>query len=141
MKKTTIKKIAAILTATLCIGVLAGCGSSKKADSYYFQNNTGAVMQEVYVSSMSSDEWGDKLNDSTISNGKTVAFSNSTLVDGVGASYDIGTIDANGVNYDFYEVPINDQDTLSVGPANGESATLTVTSEGGQTTTYEGYSY
>ena len=141
MKKINMKKIAAILTATLCIGVLAGCGSSKKADSFYFTNNTGAVMQEVYVSSMSSDEWGDKLNDSTISNGKTVVFSNSNLVDGVGASYDIGTIDANGVNYDFYEVPINDQDTLSVGPANGESATLTVTSEGGQTTTYEGYSY
>ncbi len=43
-------------------------------------------MQEVYVSSMSNDEWGDKLNDSTISNGKTITLSNSTLVDGVGAS-------------------------------------------------------
>lgn len=141
MKKINTKKIAAILTATLCIGVLAGCGSSKKADSYYFTNNTGATMQEVYVSSMSNDEWGDKLNDSTINNGKTITLSNSTLVDGVGASYDIGTIDTNGVNYDFYEVPINDQDTLSVGPANGETVTLTVTSEGGQTTTYEGYAY
>ena len=141
MKKINTKKIAAILTATLCIGVLAGCGSSKKADSYYFTNNTGATMQEVYVSSMSNDEWGDKLNDSTISNGKTITLSNSTLVDGVGASYDIGTIDTNGVNYDFYEVPINDQDTLSVGPANGDTVTLTVTSGSGTTTTYEGYAY
>ena len=98
-------------------------------------------MQEVYVSSMSNDEWGDKLNDSTISNGKTITLSNSTLVDGVGASYDIGTIDTNGLNYDFYEVPINDQDTLSVGPANGDTVTLTVTSGSGQTTTYEGYAY
>ncbi|MCR5510296.1 hypothetical protein SAMN02910292_01816 [Lachnospiraceae bacterium XBB2008] len=141
MKKINTKKIAAVLTATLCIGVLAGCGSSKKADSYYFTNNTGATMQEVYVSSMSNDEWGDKLNDSTISNGKTITLSNSTLVDGVGASYDIGTIDTNGLNYDFYEVPINDQDTLSVGPANGDTVTLTVTSGSGQTTTYEGYAY
>lgn len=141
MKKINTKKIAAVLTATLCIGILAGCGSSKKADSYYFTNNTGATMQEVYVSSMSNDEWGDKLNDSTISNGKTITLSNSTLVDGVGASYDIGTIDTNGLNYDFYEVPINDQDTLSVGPANGDTVTLTVTSGSGQTTTYEGYAY
>ena len=141
MTKINTKKIAAVLTATLCIGVLAGCGSSKKADSYYFTNNTGATMQEVYVSSMSNDEWGDKLNDSTIGNGKTITLSNSTLVDGVGASYDIGTIDTNGLNYDFYEVPINDQDTLSVGPANGDTVTLTVTSGSGQTTTYEGYAY
>ena len=141
MKKINTKKIAAILTATLCIGVLAGCGSSKKADSFYFTNNTGATMNEVYVSSMSNDEWGDRLNESTIANGKTITLSNSVLVDGVGASYDIGTLDENQVNYDFYEVQINDQDTLSIGPANGEVATLTVTSEGGQTTTYEGYVY
>ena len=141
MKKINIKKIAAVLAATLLIGVLTGCGSVKASDSFYFTNNTGATMQEFYVSSMSADEWGEKLNSSTISNGSTIAISNSKLTDGVGASYDIGAIDTNGVNYDFYEVPIYDQDTLSIGPANGETATLTVTAADGKTATYEGYAY
>ncbi len=138
MKKIT--KITAICLVMLTAFMLMACGGPI-TDVFYFQNDCGAEMDGFHVSSTTADDWGEPLNLSSVSKGSKITLGTVKLTDGVGASYDIGAIDHNGMNYEFYDVPINELDILAIGPAEGDSCTLTVTSADGNTQTYEGYAY
>ena len=142
MKKRLIAIVTLIAVCAMTLGLLTACGSSEPlTDVFYFQNDCGEQMDGFYVSSLSADTWGDALNYAAVSKGGQIHIDNSKLVDGVGATYDIGAIDHSAMNYEFYEVPVNDGDILAIGPASGDTATLTVTGADGSVTTYEGYAY
>ncbi len=135
------KKVLSILIAVLMIAALCACSSeSAKEDSICFRNEVGAGMDGFYISSVNSEEWGDKLNYARVSDGNSIYIDADKLTDGSGALYDIGTIDENGMAYDVYEVPISIGDTIAIS-VDGDTAIATITSADGVSTVYTGDAY
>ena len=133
------KKALSILLAVLMLAVLCACGGAD-VDYIYFQNDTGAKVDGFYISSTTSDTWGDALNFSSISIGAKVYFNVDRLAEGPGYDYDVGAIDENGMIYEFYDIPVNIDDVLAIS-ADGEVAYLNRTDAEGNATLYEGYAY
>ena len=132
------KKVFCILTALLLLLALCAC-SAEDTDCFYFKNETGAKIHGFYVSAMDSDEWGDKLNYAIVSQNGQITIDISKLPNGAG-SYDIGAIDENEINYDFYEIPIAVGDILALS-RSGDTAILNITHADGTANEYFGYAY
>ena len=136
MKKT---RIFALAAAILLLAALCACDA--KPSELTFVNKTGVQLHSIYISSVEKDEWADPVNYAKLSDGSRIHFE-FDKVDGDGPGmYDIGAVDADNLNYDFYEVPLAIGDTITMLPAEGEYGTLTVTSADGTVTEYEGYCY
>ena len=88
------------------------------------QNNLDTEIHSFYVSSPSSDSWGERVNSSHIAAGAALRLDSSCLVDGNG-SYDIAAVDENKMNYDIYGVELAAGDTIAIS-ADGDVSTITV---------------
>ena len=140
MKKSIKRRIVAVL-AVCALMAFAACGNTTPTTDYvYFQNDTSNKMDGVYLTPSSNDQWGDKLNYSSVSAGGKIHMDVKCLTEGSGAEYDFGTIDENGLNFEIYNVKINAGDTLAVS-GDSTKATITVTAIDGTVTSYDAYTY
>ena len=135
MKKGILVFLTVLLLAALAL--CAGC-SSPDADYIYFQNDLDAKVDGFYISSVSSDEWGEKLNLAPVGAGGNIHIDPDKLVDGLGVAYDIGAIDETGMGYDVYDVVLDVNDTIALS-VDGEDAIITVTSPDGSSEVYYGW--
>ena len=133
------KKTIGIILAVLMLTALCACGIGEDVDCIYFQNDTGAKIHGLHITSASSDSWGDPLNYADISVGSKIIVDMEKLTEGPGV-YDVGAIDENGMNYDVYEVTLNIDDTIRLS-AEDDTAILIVTSADGGSETYYGLAY
>ena len=93
----------------------------------YFTNNTGVMVESVYVSPQTSSTWGHSINTAQILPGETVPLFVPDLTDDYW-DYDIAAVDANGLNYDCYGTVLHTGDTILLGASYNGSATLTIQS-------------
>ena len=107
-------------------------------DSLTVVNSTGATIA-VYINSSSNENWGDKVCD-PIANGSARALSYSEIIGTDTGTFDVGTIDANGMNRDFYGITFFEDDVMEI-TANGNTAKLVVTHTDGSRDTYDGQCY
>ena len=94
---------------------------------------------DVYINSSSNENWGDKVCD-PIANGSARALSYSEIIGTDTGTFDVGTIDANGMNRDFYGITFFEDDVMEI-TANGNTAKLVVTHTDGSRDTYDGQCY
>ena len=118
-----------------------GDGAAAEADSIWFRNDSGALLAGVYVSPTDADYWGERLNPAAIGDGEGFSLGADALSQGPGIEYDVGAVDENDMMYEFYGIPLQTGDTMTLLIPEGETSTLTVTDADGNTTTYEGYCF
>ena len=78
-----------------------------------FTNSVGSTLSGVYISSVSEEDWSDKLNSGSVRDGASIRIPFDSFSDG-GSEYDVGFIDANGVNYDIFGVTLHAGDALAL---------------------------
>ena len=132
------KRILSILLAVMLLAALCACG--EPGEQIAFRNDTGEKIAGFYISSVTSEDWGDKLNYASVGVGSTIHVDAACLTDGPGVEYDIGAIDETGFGYDVYEVPLQVGDTIALS-AEGDTAIVIVTGENGSVNEYYGYAY
>ncbi len=78
-----------------------------------FTNGVGSTLNGVHISSVSEEDWSDKLNSAGVRDGASIRIPFDSFSDG-GSEYDVGFIDANGVNYDIFGVTLHPGDALAL---------------------------
>ena len=140
MKK--IRIAALIVAAVIFAALLCACGEEHEYE-LFFHNSVGIKVDSLYFSASTNDTWGSAVNFAPISVDATIHFDfDSMNVDGDGPGvYDIGAVDETGLNYDIFEVTLAVGDTITLYPAEGEIARITVTHADGTASDYEGFAY
>ena len=139
--KKRIRILAFVLVLICAAATLCACGDNQNQDYVYFQNDTGVKVVGFYISSVSADTWGDRLNLATVGVGSKIHIDPAkALPDGAGTTYDVGVLDSSDMVYEIYDVVLNLNDVISV-RGEGEDAILTVTDAQGGVTEYIGYVY
>lgn len=136
-------RIAVIIAAALIFtALLCACGEEHEYE-LFFHNSVGVKVDSLYFSASTNDQWGDAVNLAPISVDATIHFDfDSMNVDGDGPGlYDIGAVDETGLNYDIFEVTLAVGDTITLYPAEGETARITVSHADGTSSDYEGFAY
>ena len=128
-----------ILMAVMISVVLIGCKSKDNADYIIFHNRLDAVVHGGHISSVDLESWGDPLNKEKVARNSQIIIDFQKLPNGAGA-YDIGVIDENGMNYDFYGVFLERGDTITL-ISDEDQVTATVTSQDESRRTYIGEVY
>ena len=103
----------------------------------FFQNTMDVAIDGLFISN--SDSWGDPVNDDPIEAGGSFILDISKLPDGPG-TYDIGALDANGRNYDVYEVPLDGKHLVGISSVE-DAAYIVLIDENGETETFTGEAY
>lgn len=130
--------LAFLLTALLALSLL-GCGEV----DLKFKNETGTTLDNVYLSAVSQDAWGDPVSHARISNGNSIVFDFKDF-GGEPGIYDFGAINSDGRSFDVYDVPLAVGDELTLGPeiaGDPATTTLTVKHRDGSVDTYTGYCF
>lgn len=141
------KKRVMILTALLTALLLfAGCSAGEASKTgITFRNNTGTTLDNLYLTSVNSDVWGDPLTSSRLKDGGTAHISFSKIGGASGELFDFGAINSDGRCFDVYDLELRDGDTLELGPETTidglASTTMIVTHADGTMDTYFGYCY
>ena len=140
--KKTIRIAAAVVSALMLLAVMCACGEEHEYQ-LFFHNSTGVKVDSLYFSSASNDTWGNPVNLASISVDATIHFDfDSMNVDGDGPGvYDIGAVDETGLNYDIFEITLAIGDTITLYPADGDMAKISVSHADGTATDYEGFAY
>ena len=140
--KKTVRIIAAAVSLMIMLAVMCSCGEEHEYQ-LFFHNSTGVKVDSLYFSSAANDTWGNPVNLASISVDATIHFDfDSMNVDGEGPGvYDIGAVDETGINYDIFEVDLAVGDTITLYPAEGEAARISVSHADGTSTDYEGFAY
>lgn len=103
------------------------------------ENKLETNINAFYISPINNDEWGEPLSEDIPSGARVeVSLSAAPLIPGVAS--DVGVIDENAVNYDFYVVDLAYGDVLTI-EGSREGAVLTVTHSDGTSKQYEAEIY
>ena len=133
MKNKCFLRLACVLLAALMLSfLLAACGKEKPYE-LHFKNGLSAKLHQIFISPSDSETWGGEdnlINLADVGAGSTIGFDFSKFGGTDGGTYDIGTIDENGMNYDCYEVVLKTGDEISLVPS-GDGAIFTVTHQDG----------
>ena len=141
------KKGLIICTALLTVLLLlAGCSAGKAPKTgITLRNNTGTTLDNLYLTPVNSDVWGDPLTSSRLKDGDTVHVSFSKTGGASGELFDFGAINSEGRCFDVYDMVLSDGDVLELGPETTidglASTTMIVTHPDGTTDTYLGYCF
>ena len=136
--KTTCRVFALLLTLVLALCLMTACGEGSTSE-LSFENKLSTTIDNIYISDVNSDSWGDPVNLAKVNSGHSIQFDFSKF-NGQPGTYDIGAIDENAMNYDIYEVPLAIGDQISVS-GNSSSATYTMTHADGTSDQYDAYIY
>ena len=134
-----LRLICMAFVATLAVALCA-CGGPDPASGITFRNATDDIdVAGFYISSTTSDNWGEHCNSSTVKAGSETVIDDDVLVDGTGVAYDVAAYDGESMVYEFYEVTLDAGYTIEL-EASGiaTTPTLTVTDAAGGTQVYEG---
>lgn len=134
-----LRLICMAFVATLAVALCA-CGGPDPASGITFRNATDDIdVAGFYISSTTSDNWGEHCNSSTVKAGSETVIDDDVLVDGAGVAYDVAAYDGESIVYEFYEVTLDAGYTIEL-EASGiaTTPTLTVTDAAGGTQVYEG---
>jgi len=136
-----LRLICMAFVATLAVALCA-CGGPDPASGITFRNATDDIdVAGFYISSTTSDNWGEHCNSSTVKAGSETVIDDDVLVDGAGVAYDVAAYDGESMIYEFYEVTLDTGYTIDFVEGTGtvDPPTLTVTDAAGGTQVYEGY--
>lgn len=141
MKKSNLLKLLSLaLIVVLAAAAFSACNAKKTGLT--FKNGLSSDLHEIYVSPSTSDTWGEEnlVNSTNLKAGGSIHFEFSKFNGTAGMVYDIGTIDVDGINYDGYNVKLQEGDTISL-TGNTISGTFTITHADGTVTTLEAEVY
>lgn len=111
---------------------LCACDSSPK--ELQFKNELDTTVN-VYFSSAADDEWSDKPTRIGVRSGAQFGLDFSDFDGSSGKKTDIGAIDENSVNFDVYEVVLNEGDLIVLSGSESD-AVFTITHSDGTSSTY-----
>ena len=138
------KKILCVLLSLMFVFLLAGC-NSEPVPSIKFTNNLDQTWDNMYISGVDSEEWGESVLLNTVDPGKSVTIRMSKFSpDDAPGKFDIGVICHNNMNYDVYDVYLADGYEIEIsasGNAEGDTVYMKVKDTEGKIVTYEGYVY
>jgi hypothetical protein len=138
------KRLWTVLTAALILaGILAFAGCSEGATTAFdlhFKNSLEDRVDNMYITAPDNESWGDPITSNVIDKGHTIGFDFRKFDGTSGNTYDIGLIDQNGMDYDFYEVVLTTGDTIEA-VGNADAAKITVTHADGTKSEYDAIIY
>lgn len=84
----------------------------------------------VYFSCAADDDWGEKPTRVGVKSGVRFGLNFSDFDGASGKKADIGAIDENSVNYDIYEVVLNEGDSIILSGNNAEAIFIITHADG-----------
>ena len=141
MSKPVARFLGLFSTLALALALCACGGGVKPEEGITFKNDLDADIQAIYITSTEVDVWGEPVHDEAIGAKKSVVLEASVLpADVTDFSYDVAVLDENNTLYEFYLVPIEVGNTLTVFVGT-ESPCLVVTDQYGNDTAIDGESF
>lgn len=111
----------------------AGVTDAPKEAELVFENALDSELAGLFISPSESESWGEPVS-TIVKSGESETVPFSALKGFPGELYDVGTIDANGVNYDGYDIVLLDGDRIVLS-GNSDSAEFIVRRQDGTTET------
>lgn len=141
MRKSLLHALFAAMAVTFAVALCAcGGGGVDPSEGVTFQNDLDARIEGIFITSTEVDTWGNPIEDSSLGAGKSIVLDGDVLPETVEDTYDVAAIDADGMVYEFYLVPIQEGNKLTIF-MGAENPVLVVTDEYANDTAIDGYVY